>query len=532
MTNESDRQEVPDVCNRAGSDGIPPDGEDCFIDRGLIVVTSRGREIVSNCVKLVSAAMPYISDICKTTVSLSGGYFQSNSDIARRDAYLQFCLSCMYTPIRSRYTTAETSLFMDAIFKEFYGRLPKGDEPYQEYLKKWPVVDRIKQFVVDVLGDHLRGLPEENTLNRVGCGNPFAVPTVSLYLLILPLMTNVKEIVDVPNLERDRLSKLQLNVGWRLSDDDQTFDQDSTDQDTRETEAGRLFSVDEKNWHADGQGYLRRMYANNSGALKDETKVAGLSSNKSDRWWYADALLSVGLAYANTPDMKDEDEAIYWFRMAAELGHAEAQYLLADCIPFFDNEASEATDWLLKSAEQGYVDAQFTLGKNYIFGFGVVEKDETEGARWLRKAAEQGDAHSQYNLAWMYVDGQGVAKDEAEAAHWLSKAAHGYRIKQKGFVHYIRNRPQWPRRRDTPVSAQSSDMSVASYEMSPEERHQIEAAMYLAREIDRQAAQQLESKTGKPSRHSLRIYEELTPSQVESVCNEFKRLQEITKDPV
>ena len=49
--------------------------------------------------------------------------------------------------------------------------------------------------------------------------------------------------------------------------------------------------------------------------------------------------------------------------------------------------ADEAVKWFRKAADKGHAEAQFNLGGCYKRGEGVA-KDLTEAARWYRKAAE------------------------------------------------------------------------------------------------------------------------------------------------
>src|ERR1035441_8676428 len=85
-------------------------------------------------------------------------------------------------------------------------------------------------------------------------------------------------------------------------------------------------------------------------------------------------------------------------------------------------DEAEAVRWYRKAAEQGVAYAQSDLGVMYATGRGVP-KDEAEAARWYRKAAEQEDATAQFNLGWMYANGRGVPTDEAEAYFWLNLGA-------------------------------------------------------------------------------------------------------------
>ena len=51
---------------------------------------------------------------------------------------------------------------------------------------------------------------------------------------------------------------------------------------------------------------------------------------------------------------------------------------------------AEAVKWFRKATEQGFMKGKTLLGMAYFEGKGV-KKDEAEGIRWLREAAEQGD---------------------------------------------------------------------------------------------------------------------------------------------
>ena len=79
---------------------------------------------------------------------------------------------------------------------------------------------------------------------------------------------------------------------------------------------------------------------------------------------------------------------------------------------------AEAVKWYRLAAEQGPAGAQYALGLSYRTGEGVL-KDAAEAARWYRLAAEQGVASAQYTLGVMYAKGEGVLKDDAEAQYAL-----------------------------------------------------------------------------------------------------------------
>jgi FOG: TPR repeat, SEL1 subfamily len=90
----------------------------------------------------------------------------------------------------------------------------------------------------------------------------------------------------------------------------------------------------------------------------------------------------------------------------------------------------EAVKWYRKAAEQGYTNAQYNLGVMYANGEGVLE-DDKEAVRWYRKAAEAGNIEAQNNLGIMYINGEGVLQDYVTSYAWANIAgANGYDVKR------------------------------------------------------------------------------------------------------
>ena len=135
-----------------------------------------------------------------------------------------------------------------------------------------------------------------------------------------------------------------------------------------------------------------------------------------------DRLFFLGDSYF---DKNDYLHAVHYFKLAAELGHAEAQSSLGHC--FYKGlgvkqNPSEAVKWFRKSAEQGNPSAQSNLGFCLFRGEGIPQ-DKEEAVKWFQKAAEQGDACAQYNLGLCYQEGNGILQDNNEAVKWYEKAA-------------------------------------------------------------------------------------------------------------
>ena len=190
----------------------------------------------------------------------------------------------------------------------------------------------------------------------------------------------------------------------------------------------------------------------------------------------AEAAMKLGESYMKGEGVeKNEEEALEWFRKAAELkskgtaspetssaptpqpmppkksgrrkprvagvamvlalvigGGIGAYYMLRED-PYVayqrlikEGKEGEAMERLHVAAEDGNVSAQTDLGKCYYEGKGE-SKELTEAVKWWRKAADQGYARAQCNLGLCYLKGDGVSKDMEEVVKWYRLAAdQGY----------------------------------------------------------------------------------------------------------
>ena len=95
----------------------------------------------------------------------------------------------------------------------------------------------------------------------------------------------------------------------------------------------------------------------------------------------------------------------------------------------------EAVKWFRKAAEQGQVLAQFKLGVAYESGTGLAQSYQ-ETAKWYRKAADQGYILAQLHLGTLYLQGKGVAQDKVRAYMWFNlAAAHKFTVAIKARDH-------------------------------------------------------------------------------------------------
>ena len=138
-----------------------------------------------------------------------------------------------------------------------------------------------------------------------------------------------------------------------------------------------------------------------------------------------DELFQRGCACLQQDKPGKEEEAVKWFRKAAELGHAEAQwylgYRLMDGIGTPVDEV-EGLSWFHRAAAGGKIEAHNHIGYSYYYGKGV-EQDHAQAAYWYRKGADLGDPCAMNNLSLLYETGCGVEQNLEQALFWCRKAA-------------------------------------------------------------------------------------------------------------
>lgn len=109
------------------------------------------------------------------------------------------------------------------------------------------------------------------------------------------------------------------------------------------------------------------------------------------------------------------------FRLAAEGGHAESQYLLSTLLDEgqgLPQDPAEAALWERRAAAQGHAYAQANLSFRFYAAGSFAE-----AFLWCQRAAGSHLAWAQFHLGLMYRKGEGVAQDNTEAAHWYLLAA-------------------------------------------------------------------------------------------------------------
>ena len=83
----------------------------------------------------------------------------------------------------------------------------------------------------------------------------------------------------------------------------------------------------------------------------------------------------------------------------------------------------EAVNWYRKAADSGNALAENNLADLYLRGEGVPQDDAT-AFRLFQQAAAQGQTSARIKLGYMYSAGRGTAKDPVTAYSWITAAAN------------------------------------------------------------------------------------------------------------
>ncbi|GFP82640.1 F-box protein at1g70590 [Phtheirospermum japonicum] len=132
------------------------------------------------------------------------------------------------------------------------------------------------------------------------------------------------------------------------------------------------------------------------------------------------AMVDAGLLYW---EMGEKEEAVVWYRKAAEFGDVAGQCNLAIAILEADcPNSKEAIELLYKASVAGHARAQYQLALCLHQGRGV-EKSLQQAARWYQRAAMGGYARAMYNTSLCYTLGEGLWQSYSLGKKWMARAA-------------------------------------------------------------------------------------------------------------
>jgi len=210
----------------------------------------------------------------------------------------------------------------------------------------------------------------------------------------------------------------------------------------------QLFTKAANNQFPPSQYNLGMAHEKGLGTKKDIIEAVDLY-RKSGNSGYIKAQIRLGKLYAN----KQPKESFRWMRMAADNGHATAQYETAKAYLSGNGTPQNPTlafDYLELAAKQDQPGSNFLLGELFYDGYGTSRNQE-KGISLIKKAgnlgnqtaikllpklsvkkfdflaslqkASDGDTNSIINLGWNYFEGVNIGKNNIEAYAWFNLAA-------------------------------------------------------------------------------------------------------------
>jgi uncharacterized protein len=125
-------------------------------------------------------------------------------------------------------------------------------------------------------------------------------------------------------------------------------------------------------------------------------------------------------------DAKNYREALRLFQPLAEKGDAEAQYYVGRMYEKgqgVSKDQEQVVKWYTLAAQNGHAGAQYRLAVGHAYGFAGLERDEQEAGMWLQRSAEGGHKKAQKYLGRAYADGRfGLRRDPVKAEYWTKKS--------------------------------------------------------------------------------------------------------------
>lgn len=167
--------------------------------------------------------------------------------------------------------------------------------------------------------------------------------------------------------------------------------------------------------------YLGRMYLYGYGQLKNKN-LAMRYFDKAAAKGFLPAV-HVMAKYVLLHEKKPE-EAIKWFKQAANTGDVNAQMFMAAAYLYgvgVKKNTDMATKYYIDAAKNGNSIAQFALAEHFMSS--KQASNHKLGLIWLNKSASSGNPKALTKLGHLYLVGQLVGKDSIKGMELLTKAA-------------------------------------------------------------------------------------------------------------
>ena len=170
-----------------------------------------------------------------------------------------------------------------------------------------------------------------------------------------------------------------------------------------------------------GQFNAGLIYEYGKGCPVDMDKAMGLYLQAASHG-HVQAMVQLAGIYFNVS--QDQQEALSWYKKAADSGDRDALYqlgLLSETGVAMPLSHANAKRYYEQSADKGNVNAKLALARMYQYGLGV-DKSPEEALRRFKELASSGNAYAQYQVGTYYYDGAAGTRSPIEGKKWLQEA--------------------------------------------------------------------------------------------------------------
>ncbi|WP_077927200.1 tetratricopeptide repeat protein [Wohlfahrtiimonas populi] len=152
---------------------------------------------------------------------------------------------------------------------------------------------------------------------------------------------------------------------------------------------------------------------------------------------------NLAILYIESQNPQNLSKARYWLEKMLQTQNNDVQVLfhLGNLLSeelYAEYNPEDAFYYYKEAADLGHPAAQHNVAVNFIEGFGV-EENLNNAIIYYKKASEQGYAGSSFNLGLMYAKGKIVPQNLNEAQTYLNKACTQGEQKGCEVLHIIRN---------------------------------------------------------------------------------------------
>lgn len=122
---------------------------------------------------------------------------------------------------------------------------------------------------------------------------------------------------------------------------------------------------------------------------------------------------------------RNYDEAISCLEKAAEQGHVDAQFEVAQLYMKLKGDSSKAEHWYYQAAVNGNTEAQYLVGSRYD-NENSSEFDYSQAEYWYYQAAMKGHIEAQLSLGLLYGLKDWSGQNYSSAEYWLLRNIKEY----------------------------------------------------------------------------------------------------------